>query len=355
MKKLTVVNINSLSYTGTTWINLILGCHERAMAIGPLDRFWGVVTNSLSGHWWVAGEPVNTHCLVHGSKCDFWPGFLENYYINQNIFLSLAAYTGKSVLVTNNLSDPGLKSMLRDEAIEVKNIYVARDGRRLVESYLRKNKEKNYLQGITEFLQTSFSNFYFDEKDRSSLSLRYEDIMRDPGESLRLFSSFVGIEYSNDALCYWKRRQHLVGGNPGTIATLRLSEGLSIAEFAGADFYRQQFERMQRLGAHGFFDQRSTAGTVSPMDLFLFDCLAGSDNERLGYERDSFSEEERSEFEGALRRIVAETDLPEYFSAQLRPYFDGIGGAPGGKPPSSRQSAWQAIGRRLRRGLIRRG
>ena len=36
-----VVVIESLSYSGTTWLNLVLGAHRDAFALGPADRLFG--------------------------------------------------------------------------------------------------------------------------------------------------------------------------------------------------------------------------------------------------------------------------------------------------------------------------
>ena len=40
MSRVTVVNLRSLSYSGTSWVNLVLGSHPGAIAIGPPDRIW---------------------------------------------------------------------------------------------------------------------------------------------------------------------------------------------------------------------------------------------------------------------------------------------------------------------------
>lgn len=355
MNNITVININSLSYTGTTWLNLVLGCHERAMALGPLDRLWQVLRKRLADHWRVSGQPKDTHCLVHGNACEFWPKFVKQYSVDENIFISLHKYTGKNIFTTNNIADDSLKSMLCNEKLNVKNIYLVRDGRQLVESYLRKNKNKSYLQGITEFLQTSFSNFYFDDKAKYVLNIRYEDLMQDPKKYLKIFSSFIEIDYSDAALCYWNYNHHLVGGNPGTIATLRLSEGLDITEFEGADFYKEQFDRLKQFGPQSFVYQRESS-VASRMELFLFDCLAGADNARFGYDRDRFSERERWEFGEALRKIVVETNLPEYFVAQLRPNFSGTDASVDQDQAAvNRMSFWHRIGKRLDRSIIKRG
>ena len=68
-KPVTVAVIRSLSFTGTTWLNTVLGGHENALVLGPADRLWRFVN----------GEETGDLCRVHGGSCDFWPGFLARY------------------------------------------------------------------------------------------------------------------------------------------------------------------------------------------------------------------------------------------------------------------------------------
>ena len=67
----TVVRITSLSFTGTTWINVLLGCHDRGFVLGPPDR----IVNSLYD------EPgdASQACRVHRSECTFWPDFFDRF------------------------------------------------------------------------------------------------------------------------------------------------------------------------------------------------------------------------------------------------------------------------------------
>jgi hypothetical protein len=75
----TIVAINSLSYTGTTWLNAVLGSHPRSFALGPPKRVY-----EKRGSGW------DDACLVHGDACPFWPVFHRNYDPKRNFFLQLA-------------------------------------------------------------------------------------------------------------------------------------------------------------------------------------------------------------------------------------------------------------------------
>ena len=106
----TVVRITSLSYTGTTWINLLLGCHERAFALGPPDR----VVNLLHD----APDDAGDACRIHAGDCRFWPGFFARHDRTANFYLELAEASGKNVIVINNAIPGGRAHVVRRRAAE---------------------------------------------------------------------------------------------------------------------------------------------------------------------------------------------------------------------------------------------
>ena len=232
--QITVVQIRSLSYTGTTWINTVLGCHEKVLALGPADRIWDIANGKLPG-------PA---CLVHGKDCDFWEGFLASYTPDKNLFIELAKYSGKTHFSTNNLLLQGAGTQLNHPDIKTRYIQVVRDGRALAESFRRKFDGKTFIQGITEFLQPSFSNFMFEPGNPDLLCLRYEDVLSDQAGFLKLAGDYINLQYDKKSLQYWEWPLHLISGNQGTIASIRLGEGLPIGNFSGHELYREQFEKL---------------------------------------------------------------------------------------------------------------
>ena len=103
---LTVVVVNSLSYTGTTWLNLVLGSHPRAFTIGPPDRVYQLLrTNPIE-------RPVNA-CRVHGPTCQFWEEFCAQYNPSENYYVQLAAHAQCDFLVINNPIPKSAKHTLR--------------------------------------------------------------------------------------------------------------------------------------------------------------------------------------------------------------------------------------------------
>ena len=289
------------------------------MAFCSLDRVWEIIQGEIKIPWHVVHTDINDPCLVHGKDCDFWPAFIDSYKPEENFFIALSRYANKPFIVTNNLLPDLAGGQLEHPELDIKEIRFIRDGRKIVSSYLRKNPEKSCIEAITGFLQTSFSSFKC-RNDKKHLCLRFEDVILDPLFYLRQIGDFVGLEYSEKALYFWEWQHHLTGGNPGTIAFLRLAEGLGIGEFESADFYRDRFRQMRESGPQAFKDDRD-GNCLSRQDLFLFDCLAGADNARFGYERDRFSSEERYEFGKIVKKLVETSDISDYFAAQLAPCF----------------------------------
>jgi len=287
-------------------LNIVLGCHEEAFALGPLDLRWKYIT----------GEANGPACLIHEHDCDFWPGFQKIYSPDKNFFVELSSYSGKHYFVTNNLLEHGAGRHLNHPDIEVIPIHLVRDGRALAASYHRKFPDKHFIQAITEFLQPSFSLFQFETDPSSCLSLRYEDILNDQPGYLKRIGKFVGLDYDPSALRFWEWRHHLVFGNPGTIALVRMGEGLPPGDFVGVEFYRRQFDALSSGKNVAFIDNRHMQ-SLSRLDRYIFDKLAGADNERFGYQRDIFSAREVSEFRSQIIDILNNRQIPDTFVEKL--------------------------------------
>ena len=128
-----VLNISALSYSGTTWLNLILGSHKKALAIGPPHRLWEARSNKF--------EDV---CRIH-KNCPFWRGFGKSWDQKENFFVALSRYSGKEVFLMDNAPENFLKETVAHSQIELVNGYYVRDARAITASYARKNAD----QGVT--------------------------------------------------------------------------------------------------------------------------------------------------------------------------------------------------------------
>ena len=140
-RPVTVVVVNSLSYTGTTWLNLVLGSHPRTFTIGPPDRVYNLLKQQT------IDQPVDA-CRVHGPECEFWQGFCDRYLATENYFIQLAEYAKRDVLVINNPIPNGAGLELEHPSIVLKPIQFIRDGRAVAASYRRKHPNESFFDGV---------------------------------------------------------------------------------------------------------------------------------------------------------------------------------------------------------------
>jgi len=302
----TVAAIYSLSYTGTTWLNAIIGAHPRAFAVGPPDRVYAM--HDRDG-W-------DEACLVHGSQCAFWPAFQRVFDASSAFVTQLGAFADCDVVALNNPSEEFSRAELRDPWIRIRRIQLVRDGRAVAASYLRHHPGATFLEASLGFILPSFEQFYFDEHDPDVLCLRYEDLAERPQTVLPRVFDFLDLQVHPEALRFWERPQHLTTGNVGVIALMRYAEGLHMGGFEGEEFYRDEFARLQ-TDPIPRVDER-WQDEITNMDRYLFDLLCGERNAAFGYQRDRFSLPEIAELRGAISTAIAAGALEQAQIASLR-------------------------------------
>ena len=282
----TIVNITSPSYTGTTWLCLLLGSHPRALTVGPPDRVWGLRDAGFADA-----------CRVHGKDCGFWSGFAERYDPGRNFYVQLADYADKDYIVINNPTPAHEKAEMRHPDIVIKPIRIVRDGRALACSFSRHLKVDMH-DAIREHIRPLFGQFPLETDRDDMIGARYEDVLGDQRAWLERFGRFIGIEYPADALEFWTYDHHMTSGNAGTMALLKFFQGIEVRNFKDRGFYESQFERM-RAGEKSFDDQR-WRGELGRRELYQFDRYCGVGNAAWGYEADAFTSVERADFEAEL-------------------------------------------------------
>ena len=299
MAKITVVNVVSCSYTGTTWLNILLGCHQRAMALGPFDVVWNRRRGGLADC-----------CQIHGESCPLWREFARRYDENRNFFVQLSELTGKDVFVINNPHDSQCE--LDHEDVRERVIRLFRDGRAISASFHRKHPAKysptdNYFYVVRDWWKRAFAYFHQRRiEDPQSLSLRYEDLVDDLVGQIGSINQFLEIDYQPQIERYWEYEHHIPAGNGGPIYLTAKFQGLRHAGDEGNDvwyqFYRDQFRQMQQSGT--VRDERWKR-ELTRRDLFVFDWFSGADNALYGYPRDEFTAEERRRFTAYIERLDA--------------------------------------------------
>ncbi len=288
----TVVDIRSLSYTGTTWINLILGCHPRAFALGPPDR----VIRLIEEH----GDPADA-CRVHLGNCKFWPRFIEQYDHHDNFFAQLARFSGRDIIVINNPMHRGPAARhLESEHVTTRPVQVVRDGRAVCNSYLRHHPNESFEAAARDWFGPAARSFAFEPDNPEVIAVQYERVAANPGAFGRRASAFLGIEYPPNFHRFWEFEHHTTVGNAGPISTIRRFDGVP---FTGEDaaFREARYQQLLIEPDRPTVDERWRED-LSEEDRLVFDLHCGSINGRWGYDRDRFTAEQRRRHAGLSRR-----------------------------------------------------
>lgn len=275
---ITVVNVQSASFTGTTWINMLLGAHEDALALGPLDGFWQARTDE---------GPI---CKVCGADCDFWPDFNRRYESDRNLFVQLNEYSGRRVFIVNNPDMHG--DELAHPGIRVVNVVVVRDGRAITASFLRKNPQygspPGYESIVRDWFQPITKRLYSPSGQKMSSAdavVRYEDVVNDVDHLFSTIGSRVGLDYSGDAADYWKFEQHPVSGSGGPMFVAARLRGNAhsgdVGNDAFYDYYRGQVGSTEERS--GVLQDERWRTELTIEDQQIFDRYCGSWNSAMGY------------------------------------------------------------------------
>lgn len=266
-----IVHIIAASYSGSTWLNLMLGSHPDSFSIG--EMFW-------------IKELGRPYCAFHGDACDVWSRI--DVQKAPEMFHRLAAATGKKTMIVNN--SLGIVDAASSAGIPTRHLHLIRDGRAVTASYRRKHPEKSVHDACVWW--KSGVDYHRKQLGKHPpehvLAVRYEDLQQDPLRGLNIICDSLGQQYSEEMLQYDTRTEHFVGGNLGTLSMVARSQGrpapteppdippgLETPDW-GLEFYENQ-------DAGNFVDNRWDAERVESEDV-TFNRLAGRLNKKLGYE-----------------------------------------------------------------------
>ncbi|NET17701.1 MAG: sulfotransferase [Okeania sp. SIO1H6] len=101
---------------------------------------------------------------------------------------------------------------------DVHLLHLVRDGRAVLNSFLRKRRNKNVEYLSNFWLQRVTNNEIFFEKFSlgHKMLLRYEQLATAPQETMQEVCNFLGIEFSMEMIQYWKYEHHIISGNSKT-------------------------------------------------------------------------------------------------------------------------------------------
>ena len=294
-KRKKIINLNCLSYSGVTWINLVLGSNNKSLYIGPPHRLFNEKNIKL--------------CLIC-EKCDFWEKIeIKKKKIISNIFKN----NNISHIFTNNANNDFYEEC-DSFFLKKYEILLIRDARAITLSYLKKNKTKiNYFNSIHPegWFYHSFQNLPNLDVYKN-LVIKYEDICLQPVKFFKIISDYVEIDFNESQLKFWEYDHHLIMGNKGPIDVIKRFKRRNLFPYnlnKKINNYKKTFEISKNFS-------KSWKKEISHEQRFFFDLVLGEKNNTLGYERDYFSKKQINKYLNHYKKKVVSGDfkkLPNKF------------------------------------------
>jgi hypothetical protein len=277
----TVVVTQSLSYSGTTWINTVLGCHEEVFALTSADRALDPLNDPRILQY--GEDNWDRICNVHYNECDFWPAFYRDYDRAGNFFHQLAERTGKNIIIINNPVPSVTGSHLNAPGVNCVYVNWIRDLRAVGASYWRKNLAKSFQEVLDEFLIPASQWRPPAPPNSQSVTVKYEDAVIEPLEAINKIGKLYGLEYEESALRYWEFEHHITGGNPSVYQLIRYAQGLEVLGWTDREYYLEEFDKII-ANPGGVLKDNRWRENLSENDLSLFETHCGESNRHFGYE-----------------------------------------------------------------------
>lgn len=202
--------ITGAGHSGSTLLGMILAGLPGAVYIGE-----GAKTRFLHD----PKKPLRKRaCKMCGEACTFWSDFTWDG--RGPLYPAIADHAGASIVIDSTKKPDWIKARAaeaRDAGAAVRVIFLARDGRAVINSRLRKYPDRDPVEQIEDWLaQMAAAKDLAASFGADALELRYEDLATRPEAVTRTLADFIGAPWSADMIGFEDRDYHLLGGNSGT-------------------------------------------------------------------------------------------------------------------------------------------
>ena len=269
-EKILVINIFSFLYSGSTWLNLMLGSHPEAFSVGEIEAV-------------CCGRPCI--CGVHGPECELWSRFDPTE--DDNPLVQISRLSGKRCLVLSNPRNS--LAWQQDTRIESRFIHLIRDGRAVVASTLRKHPDRR-IRDCARDWQTrvlSHRRLLNEHIGAAPPTVMYERLQANTDGELRQVCDAVGLGFEPNMRQFWRKDHHYLWGNRGILfaMTRRRDANASqedLPESVHAPETCWDLDYYVRTDPDNFVDERWRK-ELNPVQRVLFALTAGKLNLELGY------------------------------------------------------------------------
>lgn len=293
-------------HCGSTILDLILGSHSQAFSLGEFRS----LSQSIKGKTFC--EAI---CGICGDACSFWNqsaslpilnsyfcwGANSNHIIKRlywhfgsfrcNMYDWLFHWSGANILIDSSKTVGWIRRQLRPfwfwRDITPFLIYIHRDGRAVVNSFLRKYPQQGITHLTEKWVKTTMAmeNFFNAFPQDQRLKLSYEELATTPENTINAVCRVLRLSFEPAMLLYWQHQHHVVQGNSGTrslILKYREQFNGGNSSLLPAMLQTNQIY-YEQLGLAIKLDLR-WQDELSQNDLKIFDSIAGKLNKKYAFE-----------------------------------------------------------------------
>lgn len=232
-----ILFILGTAHCGSTLLSLILDSSDQCFTVGELSNLPTIYKREQSltenhSFWHSHFSEIEKKQLALGcSNVRLSPMIplkiekLVREIFNDPIFRPyslIQAKTSADVIVDSTKTIYWISSMLSlkelKQEYDVYLLHLVRDGRAVLNSYLRKRKRMTVEEFSHLWLQRVKNNeqFFHNFTQGQKMRLAYEELATNPQETTQKVCDFLGIEFKADMINYWSYEHHILSGNQGT-------------------------------------------------------------------------------------------------------------------------------------------
>ena len=248
-----VIYIASVTHSGSTLVDLVLGAHSRLQSLGELKVFSRAKQAKLE-------RVLADRCTCGApdkSACPFWsgvearlretlglglreldvdaadPGVFVTH--NRALFEAAACVGGNPWIVDSSKSSRRLRRLLAAGCFDIRPIHLTRSPYGVTYSHIKKGRST--ATGALRYAGTRISLDWILARRRHA-SLRYEDFVASPADEMARVLAWLGLPFETQQLDWTAHAHHNICGNH-----MRFAE---TPEIRLDDAWRSQLSRAQK-------------------------------------------------------------------------------------------------------------
>ena len=266
--------VGGAGHSGSTLLGIALGSHPSVFYAGEARKslFLGDERKPLR----------KRVCKVCGPECPVW-GHLDRRE-GEDLYEALSRRTGRPIVVDSTKLPAWIEeqtTIVVSRGVAVHLIYLARDGRAVLASQLRKYPDVSAHEHAQRWVKRIAETDALVARFPGGVSqVRYEDFATRPEEILRTLAGALGLEWDPQIMDPWHTEQHPLGGNAGTQSLIEGARTQVGGELGIAGEKRAYYENHPR----GFVLDQRWRRELDPQSLATFDAVAGEVNARFAWD-----------------------------------------------------------------------